>query len=111
MEPEKDKHVRDANLRVTVEDITVLEGIYPTRTPDTNTKEILTPGDEGIVRYRNRLKDWNARGWRLDTKALQEQHGDVAYAIPCPDRRNSGNWVLDPVPLIPATTTSVESAA
>jgi phenylpropionate dioxygenase-like ring-hydroxylating dioxygenase large terminal subunit len=111
MEPDKDKHVRDANLRVTVEDITVLEGIYPTRTPDTNTKEILTPGDEGIVRYRNRLKEWAARGWRLDTQALQQKVGDVAYAIPCPDRRSSGNWVLDPVPLIPPIASSVESAA
>ena len=111
MEPEQDKHVRDANLRVTVEDISVLEGIYPTRTPDTNTKEILTPGDEGIVRYRNCLKEWTTRGWRLDTQALQGKDGDVAYAIPCPDRRSSGNWVLDPVPLIPRSATSVESAA
>ena len=111
MEPEQDKHVRDANLRVTVEDISVLEGIYPTRTPDTNTKEILTPGDEGIVRYRNCLKEWTTRGWRLDTQALQGKDGDVAYAIPCPDRRSSGNWVLDPVPLIPPSATSVESAA
>ena len=111
MEPENDQFVRDANLRVTIEDITVLEGIYPIRTPDTNTKEMLTPGDEGIVRYRNHLKDWNARGWRLDTKALWERHGDVAYAIPCPDRRDSGNWVLDPAPLIPATANNMESAA
>jgi hypothetical protein len=26
----------------------------------------------------------------------------VAFAIPSPARRNSGNWVLDPVPLVPA---------
>jgi hypothetical protein len=74
----------------------------------------LIPGDKAIVRYRDCLDDWNARGWRLDTKALQQKHGDVAYAIPCPDRRNSGNWVLDPVPLHPAAQksgASVVSAA
>jgi hypothetical protein len=30
---------------------------------------------------------------------LREDRGDVAYAIPCPDRRTAGNWVVDEVPL------------
>jgi hypothetical protein len=109
LEPEHDEYIRNANLRVTVEDIAVLEGLYPVRTPETRTREILTPSDKPVVRYREFLEDWNAKGWRLDTKALQEKHGDVAYAIPCPDRRNSGNWVLEPVPLIPAAGTSEAS--
>ena len=99
LEPEHDEFIREANLRVTVEDIAILEGLYPVRTPETRTREILTPGDTAVVSYRDHLEDWAARGWRLDTKALKQKHGDVAYAIPCPDRRNSGNWVLDPVPL------------
>jgi phenylpropionate dioxygenase-like ring-hydroxylating dioxygenase large terminal subunit len=114
LEPEHDEYIRNANLRVTVEDIDVLEGLYPVRTPETRTREILTPSDKPVVRYREFLDDWNAKGWRLDTKALQENRGDVAYAIPCPARRNSGNWVLDPVPLKPAARRSgakVESAA
>ena len=77
-------------------------------------QEILVPGDKAIVRYRDCLEGWNAKGWRLDSKALQENHGDVAYAIPCPERRNSGNWVLESVPLLPAartSRTSVKSAA
>jgi phenylpropionate dioxygenase-like ring-hydroxylating dioxygenase large terminal subunit len=114
LESEHDAYIRDANLRVTVEDIAVLQGLYPVRTPETRTREILIPGDKAIVRYRDCLDDWAARGWRLDAKALNQQHGDVAYAIPCPDRRNSGNWVLDPVPLHPAASTrgaKVESAA
>ena len=110
--PEHDDRVREANLRVTVEDIVVLENLYPVRTPETRTKEILTPGDKVVVRYRDYLEGWNALGWRVDFKALQADHGDVAYAIPCPERRNSGNWVLDPVPLKkPAARKRVESAA
>ncbi len=103
LEPEHDDYIRDANLRVTVEDIVVLENLSPVRTPETRTREILTPGDKAIVRYRDYLEDWNAKGWRLDFKTLQENHGDVAYAIPCPERRGSGNWVLDPVPLRPVS--------
>ena len=114
LEPKHDDFIREANLRVTVEDIAVLEGLYPVRTPETRTKEILISGDKGISRYRDCLEDWNARGWRLDSKALQENHGDVAYAIPCPERHNSGNWVLESAPLMPAARTSgtsVKSAA
>ena len=114
LEPKHDDFIREANLRVTVEDIAVLEGLYPVRTPETRTKEILVPGDKAIVRYRDCLEDWNAKGWRLDSKALQGNHGDVAYAIPCPERRNSGNWVLESVPLMAAartSRTSVKSAA
>ena len=114
LEPKHDDFIREANLRVTVEDIGVLEGLHPVRTPETRTKEILIAGDQGVARYRDSLEGLNARGWRLDTKALQENHGDVAYAIPCPERRNSGNWVLESVPLMPAARTSgisVESAA
>ena len=103
LEPEHDKQIHDANLRVTVEDIVILEGLYPIRTPETRTREILTPGDKPVARYRDFLDEWNAKGWRIDTKALQENRGDIAYAIPSPDRRNSSNWVLDSVPLLPAT--------
>jgi len=109
LEPEHDEYIREANLRVTIEDIDVLEGLYPIRTPESRTQEILTPSDKSIARYRDWLDDWNAKGWRIDTNAMQEKHGDVAYAIPCPDRRNSGNWILGPIPLKPATPDSEQS--
>jgi hypothetical protein len=53
-----------------------------------------------VMRYRSHLKEWDAKGWRVDTKRMRETDGDVAYAIPCPDRRTSGNWILDPIPTI-----------
>ena len=67
-------------------------------------KELLTEGDVILVRYREHLKDWQQQGWRIDRKALREAGKDIAYAIPCPDRKTSGNWILDPVPLIQAGT-------
>jgi phenylpropionate dioxygenase-like ring-hydroxylating dioxygenase large terminal subunit len=101
LEPENDDRIRDINLSIANEDIRILEALYPIRTPETTTKEILSTGDESIVRFRNCLKDWQNHGWQMDVKTLRKNAGDVAYAIPCPDRRSSGNWVLDPVPLVP----------
>jgi phenylpropionate dioxygenase-like ring-hydroxylating dioxygenase large terminal subunit len=111
LEPKYDESIRNANLTVTTEDISILENLYPVRTPDTRSKEILTPGDKAVVRYRDFLDDWNTRGWRLDWKALQENNGDVAYAIPSPGRRESGNWVLDTIPLQQYSAKDVDSAA
>jgi phenylpropionate dioxygenase-like ring-hydroxylating dioxygenase large terminal subunit len=102
LDPAMDDRVREINLNITAEDIEILENLFPVRTPETTTKEILMPADEGITRFRNYLKEWQRRGWRLDAKTLRKARGDVAYAIPCPDRRTSGNWVLDPVPVLPS---------
>jgi len=100
LDPAMDDKVREVNLNITAEDIDILENLFPIRTPESITKEILMPADEGILRFRECLKTWEARGWRVDSKSLRKAHGDIAYAIPCPDRRASGNWVLETVPVI-----------
>lgn len=100
LEPENDQKLIDINMTIAHEDIRIIESLDPVRTPDTTTKEMLTPADKPIVHYRRYLQDWEARGWRIDRKKLYEQKGDVAFAIPCPERRGSKNWVLDPVPLM-----------
>jgi phenylpropionate dioxygenase-like ring-hydroxylating dioxygenase large terminal subunit len=104
LEEKHDQRVEDITLQVVHEDIAVLESLYPVRTPESNTKEILLTGDQAVVRYRECLKDWENRGWRIDRQALREKQGDVAVAIPCPARRESGNWVLDTVPLMSGGT-------
>lgn len=98
-----DERVEQLTLNIVHEDIAILENLNPVRTPETNNKEILVPGDAAVLRYRQHLKEWQARGWRIDMHALRAQQGDVAFAIPSPARRESGNWVLDPVPLMPAS--------
>lgn len=101
LEPERDETVQEVNLRVTYEDIDILENLYPVRTPKALNKEIMTESDTTVVRFREWLRQWDENGWRIDTKALRGAAGDVAYAIPCPDRRRSGNWVLPPLPTLP----------
>jgi len=102
LDPEQDDRIAKVNMIVAKEDIEILEELDPVRTPDSTTKEVLVPSDGAVLRYREWLKDWDAKGWRIDAKKLREMRGDVACSIPCPERRNSGNWVLDPIPLIPA---------
>lgn len=111
MEDKHDQRIEEVTLQVVHEDVSILETLSPIRTPDTNTKEILVPGDTAVVRYRQHLKEWDARGWRIDYKKLQEKRGDVAFAIPSPARRESGNWVLDRVPLIEGEAAAARVAA
>ena len=111
LDPENDETIRNANIAVTQEDIVILENLYPVHTPATRAKEMLMPGDKAVVRYRDFLDDWTARGWRLDWKRMQDNDGNVAYAIPSPERRLSGNWVLDTVPLLSAESADIDSAA
>lgn len=101
LDPSMDDSMNQSFMHVAHEDRVVIEGLYPKRTPDTLTKELMTPGDAAVVTFRKYLKDWENRGWRMDMDEMAENEGDVAYAIPSPRRRESGNWVLDSVPLMP----------
>ena len=101
LEDEHDMTIEKPTLAIVHEDVDVLEKLSPIRTPQTNTKEILVPADAAVLRYREWLADWDAKGWRIDYKRLQSERGDIAYSIPSPGRREGGNWVLDTVPLVP----------
>ncbi len=100
LDPKHDKSITDVNMEIAQEDIDLLVVLNPVRTPETTTKELLVPADKPVVRYREYLKDWENRGWRIDLKKLREIRGDVAVAIPCPARRQEKNWILDAVPLV-----------
>ena len=97
-----DEGINASFMKVAHEDRVVIEELWPKRTPDSLTKEMMTTGDAAVVKYREFLDRWNANGWRIDMEKMEETYGDVAYAIPSPARRESGNWILDPVPLLPA---------
>ena len=101
LEDEHDERIEKPTLDIVHEDVEILERLQPVRTPPTNNKEILVPGDTAVLRYREWLSDWDAKGWRIDFNRLQAKKKDIAFAIPSPGRRESGNWVLDAVPLQP----------
>lgn len=100
LEEASDERLQQINLAIAGEDIAVVSQLYPVRTPRSKNNELLVIGDECIVGYRSHLNKWTRSGWRIDWKALRKAGPDVAYAVPSPARRTSGNWVLDTVPLI-----------
>jgi len=102
LEPEMDERLTKISLVIAQEDIDILEDLTPVRTPELQTKEVLIAADKAVVRYREYLKDWENMGWRIDMTTLRATFNDVGYAVPSPDRRSSGNWVLDPIPTLPA---------
>ena len=104
LEEESDEKLQTINLAIAEEDITVISELYPVRTPEVTTKETLIVGDECISAYRKHLKNWENMGWRIDLETLRAADGDVAYVIPSPERRQTKNWVLDTVPLLPASS-------
>jgi hypothetical protein len=67
---------------------------------------VLVPGDTAIAHYRDWLRKWDALGWRIDIKTLNERLGDYAITIPCPGRRTSDNWVQETVPLLQSSTSN-----
>lgn len=102
LDPQLDERVVQINRKVADEDVAILQELWPVRTPQGTTRELLTEGDEVLLRYRAHLREWERRGWRIDRRALEANAGDVAYAIPSPARRESRNWVLDAVPTLTA---------
>jgi hypothetical protein len=108
LEEEMDRRIIDINMQIAQEDIDIIEGLDPVRTPKSTAKEVLTRADAPIYRYRDFLKKWDDKGWRIDWKEMQDKRGDVAFAIPSPTRRTEKNWVLDPVPLVEGKDTEAK---
>ncbi len=106
LEPKHDALINERNMYVARQDVVVIEQLQPVLTPDTNTKEFMVPADKVILMYREKLREWTGKGWRIDTGEVERHQGRVAWAIPGPARREQKGWVLDSVPLIagsPAT--------
>ena len=57
----------------------------------------------GVI-YCRKLKDWQAKGWRIDMEAINGGYpGKDVCVIPSPRRAESGNWVFNTVPLVPGS--------
>jgi phenylpropionate dioxygenase-like ring-hydroxylating dioxygenase large terminal subunit len=109
-EPEHDARMTGRNEYVALQDRDVLLDVRPVLTPGKNTAEFFTPADRSIAMYREKLKRWENRGWRIDVDEVARNRRRVAYAIPCPARREVRGWILDPIPLRPADAEAAASA-
>ena len=100
LDQDMDKRIMDVNMEIAQEDIDLLVKLNPVRTPETTTKELLIATDAPVIEFRNFLKAWQAKGWRLNQELLIQQRGNTATAIASPNRCNNRNWVLDTAPLL-----------
>jgi phenylpropionate dioxygenase-like ring-hydroxylating dioxygenase large terminal subunit len=98
-----DENVKERNQYVADQDKVVIQDLRPVLTPDTNTKEFMLPADKCILLYRESLKEWEANGWRIDQEAVDAAKNRVSYAIPSPARHKQKGWVMDAIPLRPAS--------
>jgi phenylpropionate dioxygenase-like ring-hydroxylating dioxygenase large terminal subunit len=103
LDAEGDERMMSRNQYVTFQDRDVLMSLNPLTSSSATTKEFLLPADRCVGRYRQLLKRWESMGWRIDSDEVERNSRRVAYAIPCPGRRQHKGWVLDPVPLVPAS--------
>jgi hypothetical protein len=106
-----DRIVNKRNFAIAEQDRAVIERLKPMKTPNSRARELLMPADKVIYLYRDSLDEWTRRGWRIDSEALRQAgaRGDVMYAIPSPARRETRAWVLESVPLVPASTAETGS--
>ncbi len=110
IDPSHDESINEWNMYVANQDKWIVEDVDPMIYPASNTKEVFVPADAQLGAYREYLAEWEARGWRIDSKKVDEDKGRVGYAISSPSRREKGNWPLDTVPLIPATEAKKQAA-
>ncbi len=108
LDPEKDANFEKRLMFVAEEDRVVVEKLEPVLPPPVDTCEMIVPADDILMIYRRKLKEWEARGWRMDLKKIEDDCDRIAYAIPSPSRRNIKGW---PVPAVPTIKRSERANA
>jgi hypothetical protein len=105
-----DATLRKGNDIAEREDRAVVEKLEPRISPVDTNHEFLVADDAIMVRYRARLREWESRGWRIDSGTVARNARSVAYAIPSPARRQGGSWVLDAIPLVTTPQSAAQNA-
>ena len=99
-----DETIMKRNEYVAFQDRDILLTLHPKLAPRTSARDLLTPSDYAVGRYRQWLAEWEARGWRIDTEKVRKAGRHTAFAIPSPGRRGKKGWVIDPIPLVPVAS-------
>jgi phenylpropionate dioxygenase-like ring-hydroxylating dioxygenase large terminal subunit len=98
--PEMDGPVDERNLVVVDQDKQVVTRLAPFFTPESPTEEVMVKADAVIVRFREKIRQWEAMGWRIDADKVEALRAKKAFVIPSPARREQKGWALDPVPTV-----------
>ena len=83
------------------EDRIVIEKLDPPIPSREAVGEFIVPADDILMNYRRQRTAWEANGWRMNLEEMEKNRNRVAYAIPCPGRReNPEDWAVTSVPLL-----------
>ena len=104
-----DVRMDERNRATAAQDQVVLKRLRPVVPPSGTAQELLMPSDKPVINYRRYLAGWESKGWRIDVERMREMQKTAAVTIPSPDRRETGNWVLNTVPLVPPYERPAES--
>ncbi len=98
-DPEYDEDGLKRVVQVLEEDQVVLRKVKPVMMPPRTTDELLIEADMHLLEFRKKVKEYEDRGWRIDSKAVAGDEERV-YVIPSPARgRDPKNWVHKTVPM------------
>lgn len=102
LEEKFDKNYLERIMVAVEEDRVVIEKLNPPVPSREAIGEFIVPADDILMVYRNRLAEWQSRGWRIDVPQMKSNEHCVAYAIPGPQRRTDPyDWAVTPVPMQP----------
>jgi phenylpropionate dioxygenase-like ring-hydroxylating dioxygenase large terminal subunit len=89
------------NRVIIEEDRRVIEKLEPAVPFESAAADFSVKADAIQLCYRRKLKDWESRGWRIDTGALAAvPPGTGLHVIPSPARREQRGWQFPTVPLV-----------
>ena len=72
LEESHDETMMERNQYVAFQDRDILLTLHPKTAPRTSARDLLTPSDYAVGRYRQWLAGWEARGWRIDTEKVRK---------------------------------------
>jgi phenylpropionate dioxygenase-like ring-hydroxylating dioxygenase large terminal subunit len=98
-----DQYILETNGKAEEEDRLVVSDLAPRLSPGDAGHEFLVEDDSIMARYRERLREWERLGWKIDLDRVRVSGKSTAYAIPSPGRRVAKGWVLETVPLVGAS--------
>ena len=107
-----DRFDRSRNIKIARQDAAILENVKPGRPPESPNDVLFVKPDGILAHLETSRKKWEAMGWRIDLEEIRKYPpGRKQFVIPSPGRRQSGQWVYDPVPLIPPKPLDVATAS
>ena len=98
-----DKNSVKRTQKVFEEDAAIVEALSPHYLPESLESEVSVEQDKFMGAWRKvRKVHVEEKGWKIDSRAMQDFAGEKVFTIPSPARRSNPDlrWALETVPLV-----------